>query len=251
MEKTIEKLRANLLENPAVELKESAVWQLPVVTYTVTFKRVKRLKMDILMKMLLLAFNQTDIRRAANLAEMLLVEELFIEDLIQKMLRTGLIQIEKEGYKLTGKGKSQLAEGIVEEEMDEEETSLTYSPVHDAFWPEIEEREEREPLYRYPSERRTTGEQILQALTEMDADRTDEEFQTPVSEVTNFEEQSTSYVPCLEFRLYNKEQDVFYARVWNTHLEHWDEVLEKQIEENERLEWREKWLPADKKRGRL
>lgn len=245
MEKTIEKLRANLLENPAIEIKESAVWQLPVVTYTVRFKRVKRLKMDILMKMLLLAFKQADIRRAANLAEMLLVEELFIEDLIQKMLRSGLIQIEKEGYKLTEKGKMQLAEGIVEEEMDEEVTSLTYSPVHDAFWSEIEEREEKEPLYRYPSERRATREQILQALTEMDADRTDEEFQTPVSEVTSFEEKSTSYVTCLEFRLYNKAQDVFYARVWNTHLEHWDEVLEKQIEERERLEWRETWLPAN------
>lgn len=243
MKKIIEKLRANLLQNPAVEIKESAVWELPVISYAVTFKRVKRLKMDILMKMLLLAFNQTDIRRAANLAEMLLVEELFIEDLIQKLLRSGSIRMEREGYKLTERGQAQLTEGIVEEEMEEEETTFTYSPVHDEFWPAAKEQEAGEPAYRYPAAREMTAEHLLQALAEEDMERADEEFQTPVSEVTGFEEQFTSHVPCLEFRLYNKEQDIFYARVWNTHLEHWDEVLEKQIEEQERLEWREKWLP--------
>ena len=245
IDKIIEKLRAELLQNPAVEIKDSAVWYLPVVTYLVTFKRVKRLKMDILMKMMMLAFKQTDIRRAANLSEMLLVEELFISDLIEKMQRSGYIRMEREGYKLTERGHTQLSEGIVEEEMDEEETSLTYSPVHDECWSFVKETEESEPLYRYAAEEAITAERILQVLAEKDTGQTEEDFQTPVSEVTGFEEQLTTYVPCLEFQLYNKEQDIFYARVWNTHLEHWDEVLEKQIEENERLEWRENWLPAD------
>ncbi|OES44956.1 hypothetical protein [Domibacillus iocasae] len=41
------------------------------------------------------SMEQTDIRRAASLSEMLMVEELFLVDLIQKMQRTGLIQMKK------------------------------------------------------------------------------------------------------------------------------------------------------------
>ena len=41
--------------------------------------------------------------------------------------------------------------------------------------------------------------------------------------------------------MYNKEQDTFYARVWNTGLKRFDDLLEKQIEEKEQVKWRERW----------
>jgi hypothetical protein len=47
--------------------------------------------------------------------------------------------------------------------------------------------------------------------------------------------------------MYHKEQDIFYARVWNTWLRRWDDTLEKQIDEKERLEWREKWIAVDQR----
>ncbi|MGG3451535.1 hypothetical protein ABER98_16985 [Domibacillus aminovorans] len=245
MDKLTKRLRATLLENPAVQIKESAMWHLPVVTFDVAFKRVKRSKMDILMKMLLLAFGQVDIRRAANLSEMLLVEELFIADLIEKMQRTGLIRMEKEGYKLTPKGHEQLKTGIIDEEMEEEWTVLFYSPGHDEFWPAMNEpvpgTDEELPLYRYVNNQdHINADRMLQVLAERENGLEENGFQTVVADVKSFDQRMVEHVPCLEFRMYNKEQDIFYARVWNMWLERWDDTLEKQIEEQERVEWREK-----------
>ncbi|WP_078544610.1 hypothetical protein [Litchfieldia alkalitelluris] len=240
------KLRASLLENPAVQLKESAVWFLPVLVLDVNFKRVRRAKMDILMKMMLLTFEEADIRRAANLSEMLLVEDLFIEDLIKKMQRTGLIILDKSIYRLTTKGHEQLKTGIIEEELEDEYTELFYSSSHDEYWVEetvsVTENDAELPVYRYANnEDRINDNRILQTLSEK-LDGPDEDgFQTVVADIVGFEQQKVEQVPCLEFRLYNVEQDIFYARVWNTLLGQWDDTLEKQIEERERVKWREKW----------
>ncbi len=245
MDKWTKGLRASLLENPAVEIKESSIWLLPVVTVDVEFKPVKRSKMDILMKMMLIAFEEADIRRAANLSEMLLVEELFIADLIEKMQRTGLINPEKGIYKLTKKGQEQLKTGIIEEEMEEEWTELLYSPDHDEFWPvrtaSVPEVNEAWTLYRYAKDHDLpNSDRLLQVISDRENGLDENGFQLVVSEVLTFEQRMVEEVPCIEFRLYNKDQDMFYARIWNTWLERWDEKLEKQIEEQERLEWREK-----------
>ncbi|WP_332631381.1 hypothetical protein [Halalkalibacter flavus] len=249
MDKLTTRLRASLLENSAVEIKESAIWYVPVEILDVTFKRVKRSKMDILMKMILLAVEQTDIRRAANLSEMLLVEELFIADLMEKMQRTGLIYLERSIFKLTTKGQEQLQTGILEEEMEEEGTELFYSSVHDEFMPEstssLSEVNEGWKLYRYAEiQDFNDNDRIFHVLSEQENGLDENGFQTVVSELISFEQQTVEHVPCLEFQLYNKEQDIYYARVWNTWLARWDDKLEKQIEEHERVEWRRKWIEA-------
>ncbi|KHF41679.1 hypothetical protein [Halalkalibacter okhensis] len=243
MDKVMERLQTSLLENPNVQIKESAMWYVPLETVDVICKRVKRSKMDILMKMILLAVEQTDIRRAANLSEMLLVEELFIADLMEKMQRTGLIYLERSIFKLTTKGQEQLKTGIMEEELEEEAAELFYSPVHDEFWPEmsgsVPEVDEQWTLYRYAeSKNLITKERILNVLSEQKNGLDEDGFQTVVSDVTSFEQQTVVHVPCLEFQLYNKEQDTFYVRVWNTWLDRFDDTLENQIEEHERVGWR-------------
>ena len=124
MDKLEKRLRSDLLKNPAVQIRKTASWQIPVLTYSSAFHRVKRSQMDILMKMMLLTFGQAPIRRAANLAELLLVEELFIEDLLKKMLRMGLIRLDNGGYVLTAKGEGQLKSGVMEEELEEEYDEL-------------------------------------------------------------------------------------------------------------------------------
>ncbi|MBM4763120.1 hypothetical protein [Bacillus sp. B15-48] len=245
MDKLKKRLRSKLLENPAVEMMKTDVWRIPVITYSVAFHRVKRSKMDILMKMMLLTFEQTQIRRAANLAELLLVEELFIEDLLKKMQRMRLIRLEKGSYKLTSKGHEQLKSGIMEEELEEESAELFYSLLHDEIWPEmtepLNESGKKLPLYRYANdENLMDADRILQVLSERhDGVEAEDGYQTVVAAVNRFDQQEVEHIPCLEFQLYNKEQDIYYARVWNTWLGRWDETLEKQIEEKERLEWRE------------
>ncbi|TXC92934.1 hypothetical protein FS935_01700 [Metabacillus litoralis] len=247
MNKLKKHLEKTLLENPANTIKNSVTWHLPLITYDVTFKREKRSKMDILMKMMLHTFEQAEIRRAANLSELLLVEELFIEDLLKKMQRMGLIKLEKQVYRLTLKGQKQLKDGIIAEEMDEESTTVSYSVTHDEFWPETSATIETTgdfPDFRYAKQEaseKMTEARLLDVLKEKEEVIEEDGFQTEVAVLTNFSEQKVEHIPCVEFQLYNKEQDIFFARVWNTELQRWDEQLEKEIEDKEMVEWREKW----------
>lgn len=247
MDKLVKQLHASLLENSSVKIMEADRWHLPVENFNVAFKRVKRSKMDILMKMMLLTFGETNIRRAANLSELLMVEELFIDDLIKKMQRTGLIRLEKDIYKLTTKGQKHLKTGIIEEEMEEESTVLFYSSVHDEFWPEmtvpVNETDEELTLFRYANNKDLINkDRLFKVLSERENGLEEDGFQKVVADVMNFDQQMVNHVPCLEFIMYNKELDTFYSRVWNTWHSHWDDTLEKQIEDEERVRWREKWL---------
>ena len=242
MEKLKSKLWEDLAGNPDLSILNAEIWQLPVVSYDVSFNRVKRLKMDILMKMLLLAFQDSDIRRAATLSEMLFVEELFIRDLIEKMQRTQLIQLEKSGYQLTPKGTDYLEKGIFEEEMEANQTLVSYSAVHDDYRlsktgadPEMEKEL---PLYRYAAEGIVDNDRIYELLSN-EKSSVQETFQIIVTEIVNCEEHSTEFIPCIEFQLYDQKKDIFYSRVWNTMMGSWDGQLEKQIEEREVVEWRE------------
>lgn len=243
MDKLEKKLHSNLLENPAVQIKHVVSWSLPVVAYEVAFNRVKRSQMDILMKMMLLIFEETEIRRPANLSQLLLVEELFVADLLKKMERMGLVRRESTRYTLTKKGQGQLDTGVFIEEMEEETTILHYSPVHDEFWEEItDEVNEELPLFRYEIDQEIDStERFLQVLLEKENSIDEDGYQTVVDQVNDFEQLAVENVPCIEFTLYNREQDIFFARVWNTYLGQWDETLEKWIEEKERPAWREKW----------
>ena len=241
MEKLIKKLGSRLTQNPDVSIQKTKVWQLPVISYEVSYDRVKRLKMDILMKMLLFAFQQSEVRRAATLADMLSVEELFISDLIDKMQRTGLVLLGKKGYMLTPKGYDYLGKGIFEEELDGGETVISYSAAHDAYQltgTETPEGEKEFPLYRYAVEKSGEEEPMLELLAK-EKNSTEEDFQILVSGIAEFEELETVHIPCIEFQLYDRKQDILFARVWNTGTGVWDETLEKEIEERELVEWRE------------
>ncbi len=243
MDKLIEELRLKLMENPDVVVVNDQVWKLPIVLYDVGFDRVKRLKMDILMKMLLLAFQEADIRRAATLSDMLFVEELFISDLIEKMQGTGLIQLQKLGYKLTAKGYDYLDKGIFEEEMEGETTVIAFSAVHDEYRLVADhayiEAEDKLPLYRYPVKGNLNKAPMQQLLSKEPAFSEEDGFQVIVTGITSCIEQATEFIPCIEFQLYDRQQDIFYARVWNGMIGSWDAKLEKQIEAREIVKWRE------------
>lgn len=240
MDKLKNDLRAELLVNTDVSVIGEQMWQLPVVIYEVAFARVKRLQMDILMKMLLLTFQEADIRRPAQLAEMLFVEELFIRDLIDKMKRTELIRVGARGYELTDKGHAHLEKGIFEEEMDGDETLLSYSAAHDEYRLISERAPEmgsKLVLYRYAIENKADNGRVHELLT-AEKNSAEESYQVIVTDIAQCDPIETIAVPCIEFQLYDQQQDIFYARVWNTSKSTWDQSLEKQIEEREVVEWR-------------
>jgi len=235
-------LRATITSNPDVSIVNEQLWKLPIVLYDVGFDQVKRLKMDILMKMLLLAFQEADIRRAANLSEMLFVEELFISDLIYKMQRIGLIGLGKTGYKLTPKGHDYLEKGIFDEEMEGGQTVISYSAIHNeyrlALKDSSEEADEALALYRYPIKGSLNKERIEQLLFKEGVNGGEESFQTIITGITSCIEQQTKYISCVEFQLYDDKQDIFFSRVWNLMTSSWDEIVEKQIEAREVVKWR-------------
>lgn len=241
MNKLNNRLRAEVASNKDVTIVKELAWHVPLVSYDVSFARVKRLKMDILMKMLLLAFQEADIRRPAALAEMLFVEELFIRDLIDKMHSTQLIRLDAKGYRLTDKGHGHLEKGIFEEAMEDDEAIVSFSAVHDSYGlleDVLEEGGQNLPSYRYALSRNVDTERIHELLTE-EKNSAEDGYQVIVSDVSSCEELGTEHIPCIEFQLYDQKQDLFYARVWNSRLGAWDGVLEKQIEEKELVEWRE------------
>lgn len=95
MQSLQKRLEKEIYQNSKVKIMESLNWCVPVHTIEVEYKRVKRTKMDVLMKMMLISFQKANINTSAQLSELLMVEQLFIDDLIEVMRKSGLIEKEK------------------------------------------------------------------------------------------------------------------------------------------------------------
>lgn len=245
MDGLMKELRTAVTGNPDIAVLQELHWGLPVVSYDVQYSRVKQFRMDILMKMLLLTFQEAEIQRPAALAEMLLVEELFVQGLMEKMTRTHLIVSGKNGYRLTAKGLDHLEKGVFEEEVEPDGAIITYSPVHDQYTlGEVPHTGEELPLYRYAREREADLVRMddLLAATAIEAEA--DGYEITAAGIMEWEERSRIAVPCIEFRLHDRRQDIFFARVWNGLTNGWDEVLEKELAEKEAPVWREEFLQA-------
>lgn len=245
------RLKQEIQQNSKLKIMESFLWCVPIHTIEVEYKRIKRTKMDVLMKIMLISFQKTDITSSMQLSELLLVENLFIDDLIDVMKKSGLIEKEENSISLTSKGIQQLEEGIFEEEQEPGTQNILYSPSHEAFLKgEIKPASEGEELlevYRYAKEEKKKllleDRLLLEAVEESKVEVT--EGDAPliiISEIITSSELYIDDIPCLEYIVYNESDDLFFARVWNTLTDRWDEVLEEQLNEKERLNWRKKYL---------
>ena len=248
MSKLQQRLIKEIQQNRHVKIIKRDQWCIPVRTVEVTYEPMRRSTMDVLMTMLLISMQEADFRDAKELSELLLVDPLFIEDLVSIMLRVRLIEKIEGTYRLTAKGTLQLERGIFEEELEQEMANILYSPCHEDFLTgdleSIEEFDELPPLYRYvdeEAERRDTFEDslLIEALTkESKEEDATSSAQIIISSIISSSATQINDIPCFEFIVYDQEKDIYYARVWNTLLDHWDEVLEHQLTEKEKLKWR-------------
>ncbi len=245
------RLKQEIQQNSKLKIMESFLWCVPIHTIEVEYKRIKRTKMDVLMKIMLISFQKTDITSSMQLSELLLVENLFIDDLIDVMKKSGLIEKEEDSITLTSKGIQQLEQGIFEEEQEPGTQNILYSPSHEAFLKgEIKPASEGEELlevYRYAKEEKKKllleDRLLLEAVEESKVEVTEGEAPLIIiSEIITSSELYIDDIPCLEYIVYNESDDLFFARVWNTLTDRWDEVLEEQLNEKERLNWRKKYL---------
>ena len=244
------RLKKELQQNLHVKIIDTQTWSIPIHTIEIGYQTIKRTKMDILMKMMLISFQKAEIESAEELSEMLLVEQLFIDDLINKMSRTGLIEKRGSIFILTEAGIAQLENGVFEHEPEDATQLAFYSPHHAAFLsgelPTEDIKEQSE--FRYKDDCRDfeasaiADDAALKALRGMAIESGEGNVQVIVSEVTAISNMNITQVPCVEFRLYNEEKDLFYVRVWNTLSAQWDETLEAKLNDLERKQWRDSYL---------
>ena len=245
-------LREELTKKSKVSILESTTWCVPVHTLNVTYKPVIRTKMDILMKMLFLSLKEPKFESAEQISEILLVEQLFVEDLLSKMQKTGLIAKVDSFFQLTEKGQKQFASGVFEEEQDAATTELLYSPTHTNFLKgDIEEVLEfedfPEQIFRYQVQENELDLEDHTVIEEIKSNNEDEEEAEEeqdklfITSVDSVEDVQVNDIPCIEFLLYDEEKDIYLTRVWNTLMNKWDNKLEHLIQENEKLTWKEKF----------
>lgn len=238
-----------LQQNRHVKIVKSTDWCIPIRTIEVTYEPIRRSTMDVLMQMLLISMQEAKFQNVQELSELLLVDPLFIEDLVSLMSRVRLIEQSEGFYKLTPKGQQQLARGIFEEELEVETATLLFSPCHQAILPageeDIEEFDELPAPYRYVDKEAEQQEQFDEAMLLIALQQEEQEAsssQKIIETIVTSEAKQINDIPCLEFLLYDKDQDIFYVRVWNTLLNKWDEELERQLTDQEQPQWRAQYL---------
>lgn len=250
MDELKKRLTRELRQNVQVDIKHSIIWHLPIHPIKVQFETVRQSKMDVLMKMLLTTFRRADFSDVNQLSEVLVVEPIFITHLVEKMSYAGLIKKENSFFALTEKGIDQLDTETFIDQAEEVSQNLLYSPCHGCLLDGSLEKAEDDQLddYRFYDDfsdwdihSMKEGE-VRHALQNLLPENESPNEQTVISNIHEMGPLKPEVIPCLEFQLYNKAEDVFYARVWNVFLSKWDEVLESQINERERSGWREEYL---------
>lgn len=247
MEELKGRLTRELQQDFNVKIMGSSMWNLPVHSIEITFHTFMRTKMDILMKMMLIAFQKATIETAEELSDILLVEQLFINDLLNKMVSSGLIEKKGSFFTLTNIGVQQLETGIFEHKPQKSSSIVRYSPAHQSFLTgEIKNTSyEQEGVYRFKEEFDATSLEdaiFVEALKDKGVESVEGNVQIVVSEILSTADLEVEQIPCIEFHLYNSAEDLLYARVWNTLSEQWDATLEAQLGEKERKKWREMYL---------
>lgn len=242
---TLEKSLSGQLTNNHVSIVQTNTWCVPVHTVQVKYKPVIRTKMDILMKMLFHSLKETNFESAEQISDILLVEPLFVHDLLTKMQKTGLLTKLEGRYQLTDKGQQQFTNGVFEEEQDETTAELLYSPTHLGFLHgDIEEvldfEDFPEGIFRYSTHEEQLTIDQDQVISEVRA-LVDEDGEEPkggeklfISAIEEVEDVQVNDVPCIEFLLHDKEKNVHFARIWNTLLGQWDSKLQHIVEEHEK-----------------
>ncbi|MEK4494755.1 hypothetical protein [Ureibacillus sp. FSL W8-0352] len=219
------------------------IWCIPMHTYEITYQPVRKRTMDILMKILLFSCQKSTFERAEQLSEILLVEPLFIEDLLRKMQKNGLLIRENNYYQLTEKGMKQFSLGVFEEELEPVVIELLYSPVHHQIVEgDIEEvldfDDFPEQIYRYirNEEGPVSAPFMMKAIQNMQATELEEDHQE-IKSILSMENTQVNDVPCIEFIIWNAENKELFIRVWNTLFNSWDQQLEQELNEKESSEW--------------
>lgn len=235
-------LKQQLLQQDGISIEKQMLYAIPIHTLEVKYNPVMRNAMDILMKMMLISFQKAKLKNAELLADILLVEPLFIHDLTNKMLRLDMIQ-KDEVFSLTTKGQAQLASGIFEEELEETSFYVQYSPIHEAVLDgDLEQFEE---LEKFPEPFPTVASEEIEAIDYQlliayiqqqlsDQPLAEEDVPQFITSISSAESVQINDVPVICFIVNNAKENRQFARVYNTLTGAWDAKLEALLFEVEK-----------------
>ncbi|WP_432355449.1 hypothetical protein [Sporosarcina sp. A2] len=245
-----QRLRNELQQSIDNSILSEQAWALTTYKLAVSFETITKTKMDVLMKMMLISMQELPIEHPDELAQVLGVELLFIEDLLSMMKGAGLVTYHH-GWVVTKEGIEQLSAGMLLHETESDEVILQYSAVHKHFMDIVNIVEEDQDLdvFRYEVEtanwrvEELSDEEVKKQLAPQVEIENTLEKQRIVASVTKLKQLDAIQIPCLEFHVHHKSQDSIYARIWNTQTQQWDETLEQLVMSKERNSWRQRYIP--------
>ena len=235
----IEQLEREIKQTLDCEVQRVELFALPMHMLDVTFSPIIKKRMDILMKIFLSAAQSGQFQTVQELSEMLHVEELFVTDLLAQMQRSKLIEVVEGFYTLTTTGEKQLAEGVYEEQLEEETASLLYSPVHNNYFPdEVEEMLELEELVDTlleESELTLNEETICETLQSIKREADPEIYVLAIGEAV---ERQIHDIPYVAFVCYDRSADRHFIRAHSFLTNGWDDIAEQYVSKEKLVEWK-------------
>lgn len=243
------KLQEELQQQADGTIVESREWELPVRIVEVSYTTVKRTTMDVLMKMILLSIERIPIHEDEELARILAVEPLFVQNIMSRLTRTNMVERRGSAYQLTQWGRDRLKLNTFVHPPEQASKWLCFSPVHNEFLlgSQAELAAGKLEPYRYNEPDKSLQvedldrQMVWEALRESGAEFEEGNVQVVLEDVQSVKEAEKQKVPCMEFILHNETEDTFYARVWNSWTGCWDEKLETELADRELQEWRKKY----------
>lgn len=231
-------------------------WKIPLHSYQLKFTASTKTKIDILKKMIMHSMLHIKVTDAKFLSDFLRVDSLFIEDIIDLMIETGLVIKRNGTYHLTAVGTEQYEAGMTLSEPYEEYLSFQYTLLNkepviaDEANVLIKENWELED-YRYADGKLTdlTGIVLEEEALRQYAKQSGAVFEIGgsekvVSKIEPIELKETKFAKCIEFRLYDILADKVYTRVWNGALGRWDELIEDEINMKDSEQWKAEYEEA-------
>lgn len=235
----IEQLERELKQTLDCEVQRVELFALPMHTIDVTFSPMIKKRMDILMKILLTAAQSGQFQTIQELSEMLHVEELFVSDLLEQMQRSKLIEVVDSFYTLTANGEKQLAEGVYEEQLEEETASLLYSPVHDSYFPdEAEEMVEVEEIVDTLLEESELVLHESKICDILQAEKREVDPAIYVLSVGEVIERQIHDIPYVGFVCYDRKGDRHFIRAHSFLTNSWDDAVESYLSKEKLVEWK-------------
>lgn len=205
------------------------------ITYTPMIKK----RMDILMKMLLTSYQSGQFTNSEQLASILQVEALFINDLTRQMEHSKLIIVD-ETMTLTAKGEEQLKQGVYEEQLPVAQIELMYSSLHDQLFAinidDLELLDDLpEPLANV-EERLPEEAPMLEAITKhLKLQHNDQHVQS----IEQAEQVELYDFPIALFICFDQKNDRYFSRAYNLYVHEWDDTIASTMDRQHVTQWRQ------------